>query len=232
MLRRSSRPCSTACRRARPLVACCGAANISVETQCIKARRCARVQPRSRCSRGAWDEIVRSPSLWDTLGHLDADRTTNYSNTATAEFVEEERPICFWVDHRRAHCEQHHHGGCPTADSGGDAAGPDEDLEWRDAAPNPGLLTVEVAVLRAAAMVLGPSTAVGTLAGIPSVDPRGQATWALGLDVAPGVAGMTHELSIACDSNRGNGAIGVGFGLGGAPSLRRCNQTILDANRP
>ncbi len=113
-------------------------------------------------------------------------------------------------------------------ETGDDAGGADAPEEWRDAAPPPAQIAGEVATLRGQPMVLDPSAPVGTLPGVPSVGARGQATWTMGIDVAPGVAGMTPELSITYDSNAGNGPIGVGFGLGGLSSIRRCTRTILD----
>lgn len=46
------------------------------------------------------------------------------------------------------------------------------------------------------------------------------------IEVAPGRAGMQPNLSLAYDSGGGNGTIGVGWGLAGVSSIRRCATTV------
>ena len=112
--------------------------------------------------------------------------------------------------------------------SGGTDDAAESDTDWRDAAPNPGQVTQDVAMLRAQPFVLDPAVAVGTLPGVVDVGARGNATWTVPIDAAPGVAGMTPELSINYSSDRGNGPLGMGFALGGISSIRRCQRTIID----
>jgi hypothetical protein len=104
----------------------------------------------------------------------------------------------------------------------------DPAVEFRDAPPNPGQVAQDVATLRGQPLELDPSAAVGTLPGLADVGARGNATWHLPIDPSPGVAGTTPELSITYGSERGNGALGLGFTLGGLSSIRRCVRTIID----
>ncbi len=103
----------------------------------------------------------------------------------------------------------------------------DDAVEFR-AAPTPAQIEAEVDTLRGQALVLAPSTPVGTLPGSASVDASGQANYVIPLQLAPGVSRLSPELAISYDSGRGNGILGVGFGLSGQSSIQRCTATIID----
>jgi len=104
----------------------------------------------------------------------------------------------------------------------------DDETGFRAGALTPQQVAAEVAALRAVPMALDPSSAAGVLSGSSQVGSRGQALWSMSLDVAPGVAGLAPDLSINYDSTGGNGALGLGFSLGGLSSIRRCSRTIAD----
>ncbi len=69
-------------------------------------------------------------------------------------------------------------------------------------------------------------SAVGHTAGEFSVTPVGTASYRVPLAVPQGVAGMHPELSLAYNSRSGNGLLGMGWALGGIPSIARCGSTI------
>ncbi|MFO0635811.1 MAG: SpvB/TcaC N-terminal domain-containing protein [Nannocystaceae bacterium] len=94
--------------------------------------------------------------------------------------------------------------------------------------PSAEQIATEVAMLRALPAPLDPSSEVGTIAGSAGVGARGQATWTTRIEVAPGVATMTPELSITYDGARGNGPLGWGFDLAGLSSVTRCSRTIIE----
>lgn len=108
-----------------------------------------------------------------------------------------------------------------------DSEGTDDEAEFR-AAPPPAQIAAEVDTLRSQALVLAPATPVGTLPGAASVDESGQANYVLPLQLPPGVSRLSPELAVTYDSGRGNGIMGVGFGLTGQSSIQRCTATILD----
>lgn len=68
-----------------------------------------------------------------------------------------------------------------------------------------------------------------TLPGTAGVTPGGSATYEIPISVPPGTAGMAPSLSLRYGSQELNGILGVGWSLGGIPSVQRCS-TIL-ANR-
>ena len=83
---------------------------------------------------------------------------------------------------------------------------------------------------------LAASVAVGTapiasaqmmmLPGQYGVTPSGAATYTIPIEVPPGTAGMTPSLTLNYSSQQGNGLLGVGWSLGGLPSIGRCGKTI------
>jgi len=115
---------------------------------------------------------------------------------------------------------------------GGCGRGSDRELEerrgWAPLPPGDGpTLADTVEELRAQAVSFDVSTEVGALSGRSGVTPTGQAVYSIPLDVAPGVGGMTPELSLEYRSTAQNGPLGVGFSLGGiAAAIRRCDRTL------
>jgi hypothetical protein len=65
-----------------------------------------------------------------------------------------------------------------------------------------------------------------TLPGKFSVGSSGAATYNIPLAVPPGTAGLAPSLSIEYNSNGSNGLLGIGWSLGGLPSIGRCPQTV------
>lgn len=57
------------------------------------------------------------------------------------------------------------------------------------------------------------------------VDPSGSAVYSVPISVPPGTAGMVPALTIDYTSGGGNGLLGVGWSLGGLPSIARCPKT-------
>jgi len=67
--------------------------------------------------------------------------------------------------------------------------------------------------------------AVGAVQGSAGVS-GGAASYSLPIVVPPGRAGMQPQVSVGYSSRGGNGALGMGFGLGVGSSISRCAQTI------
>ena len=59
-----------------------------------------------------------------------------------------------------------------------------------------------------------------------TVAPDGSAEYSLPIAVPPGTAGVAPALSLNYSSNNGDGILGVGWSLGGLPSIVRCPQTL------
>lgn len=114
---------------------------------------------------------------------------------------------------------------CRGGSDAGEAS-QDDDVVLR-VAPAPATAADEVDTLRAAAVVLDPSTPVGTLAAVASVDSRGQASYRIPISPAPGVGTMTPGLALAYSSGSGNGIAGMGFTLEGQSAVRRCPRSLL-----
>jgi hypothetical protein len=64
------------------------------------------------------------------------------------------------------------------------------------------------------------------LSGSFTVTPSGAAAYTIPIDVPPGTAGMSPSISLNYTSQGGNGIVGVGWTLGGLPSITRCPTTI------
>ena len=65
-----------------------------------------------------------------------------------------------------------------------------------------------------------------TLPGKFSVGSSGSAAYDISIALPPGTAGLTPSLSIEYNSQGSNGLLGVGWSLGGLPSIGRCPQTV------
>jgi len=64
------------------------------------------------------------------------------------------------------------------------------------------------------------------LPGSFDVSPQGSATYTIPIEVPPGTAGMVPALTLQYDSGGGNGIMGMGWSLGGLPSIARCPRTL------
>ncbi|WP_189052645.1 FG-GAP-like repeat-containing protein, partial [Aliidongia dinghuensis] len=58
------------------------------------------------------------------------------------------------------------------------------------------------------------------------VGSTGAAGYSVPIQVPPGTAGMAPSLTLSYSSQGGNGIVGMGWTLGGLPSIGRCGQTI------
>ena len=65
-----------------------------------------------------------------------------------------------------------------------------------------------------------------TLPGKFSVGSSGSATYNIPIAVPPGTAGLAPSLSLEYNSQGSSGLLGIGWSLGGLPSIGRCPQTI------
>jgi len=65
-----------------------------------------------------------------------------------------------------------------------------------------------------------------SLPGKFSVGATGSATYDIPISVPPGTAGLAPSLSLEYNSHGGNGLLGVGWSLGGLPSIGRCARTV------
>lgn len=59
-----------------------------------------------------------------------------------------------------------------------------------------------------------------------NVNESGAATYSIPIEVAPGVTGLAPKLTLNYNSQGPNGALGIGWSLGGLSSITRCPRTI------
>ncbi|WP_315759567.1 MULTISPECIES: FG-GAP-like repeat-containing protein [unclassified Bradyrhizobium] len=65
-----------------------------------------------------------------------------------------------------------------------------------------------------------------SLPGQFSVGQMGAATYSIPVAVPPGTAGVVPALTLEYSSQGGNGVVGMGWSLGGVPSIGRCQRTV------
>jgi hypothetical protein len=65
-----------------------------------------------------------------------------------------------------------------------------------------------------------------TLPGKAGVAPNGGLTYSIPIVAPPGAGGLMPQLSLSYNSQGGNGLLGVGWSIGGLPSITRCGQTV------
>ena len=78
--------------------------------------------------------------------------------------------------------------------------------------------------------VVTENLAVGSLQGAFNVTPNGSASYSVGLDLPPGIAGLKPSIGISYDSQAGNGLLGMGWGLSGLSEINRCPKTLAQDN--
>jgi len=61
--------------------------------------------------------------------------------------------------------------------------------------------------------------------GSVGVSPRGEGTYAVRIQVPPGISGVEPALTLMYSTDSGNGHLGVDWNLGGTSEIRRCPQT-------
>src|SRR6185437_15402652 len=88
------------------------------------------------------------------------------------------------------------------------------------------------AVWMVAAFFLSANTTTGvaspmSLPGQFAVSPTGAATYTLPISLPPGTAGMSPSLTLTYNSNGLNGLLGIGWTLGGLPTIGRCARTLV-----
>jgi hypothetical protein len=97
------------------------------------------------------------------------------------------------------------------------------------AASRPPLLsnpcTSLVVMLLGTLLAGGPALAQSSIPGQFAVSPVGAATYAIPIQVPPGVAGMEPKIALALNSRGGNGPLGVGWSLSGLSAISRCPRT-------
>jgi RHS repeat-associated protein len=81
------------------------------------------------------------------------------------------------------------------------------------------------------ALVQAQESPVGRTAGVASVSTTGAARYVMPLALPPGTNGLAPSIAITYDSRSGNGLLGVGFGLSGFSSIRRCASTLAQDGR-
>src|SRR5450830_814157 len=85
-----------------------------------------------------------------------------------------------------------------------------------------GILSIASLVAFSTSAQAGPFTTPGQF----SVGADGSANYSIPIQVSPGTAGMTPNLSLSYNSNGGNGILGLGWGLEGLSQITRCGKTI------
>jgi RHS repeat-associated protein len=70
------------------------------------------------------------------------------------------------------------------------------------------------------------SAQIGSTAGVFRVGESGAATYGVPITLAPGIAGVTPQLSLNYSSQAGNGLVGKGWLIGGLSTISRCRQTL------
>jgi virulence plasmid B protein len=68
---------------------------------------------------------------------------------------------------------------------------------------------------------------VGATAGELGVSAEGSANYSIEIAVPPGTTGVQPKLSLNYDSQAGNGALGVGFSLGGLSAIMRIAASAI-----
>ena len=69
------------------------------------------------------------------------------------------------------------------------------------------------------------ATTIGATPGSHQVTPSGAFTYSIPIAVPPGTAGIEPKLSLAYNSQGGNGLLGMGWSLGGLSFIHRCPKT-------
>ena len=94
-------------------------------------------------------------------------------------------------------------------------------------------LRVHFAALFALVMLTGVASSLAWaggarmfLPGAFDVNASGAGNYSIPIVVPPGTAGMAPTLTLDYSSGDGNGLLGLGWSLGGLPSVGRCAQTV------
>lgn len=67
----------------------------------------------------------------------------------------------------------------------------------------------------------------GSLRGVGNVRDSGAFKYSIPIDVPPGIAGMTPELTVQYSSNSSNGLLGKGWAVSGFSTIHRCSKSIV-----
>ena len=118
-------------------------------------------------------------------------------------------------------------GGGAADDDASRLPDPNFELEFEEVQEEAGVdWKAELAQLRNTPVAFAASAAVGSLPGRASVDDGGGAHYAIPIDVAPGPNGHAPSLALQYSSHSGNGLYGVGFSVGTASQVSRCQRTM------